>query len=237
MNELQMFNNPEFGKIRTITINSEPYFVGKDVAEILGYANASKALADHVDDDDKLNNESLSSLGQRGGWFINESGLYSLILSSKLPKAKRFKRWVTSEVLPSIRQTGSYNLPQTYTQALEELLIKARENEKLLADNQMMKPKADFYDAVAGSKTAIEMAAVAKVLDVKGVGRNKLFEILREEKVLQQDNIPYQKFIDMGWFRTIEQKYNQNDEIHIRIKTLVYQKGIDGIRKILERGR
>lgn len=232
-----MFNNPEFGKIRTITINSEPYFVGKDVAEILGYANASKALADHVDDDDKLNNESLSSLGQRGGWFINESGLYSLILSSKLPKAKRFKRWVTSEVLPSIRQTGSYNLPQTYTQALEELLIKARENEKLLADNQMMKPKADFYDAVAGSKTAIEMAAVAKVLDVKGVGRNKLFEILREEKILQQDNIPYQKFIDMGWFRTIEQKYNQNDEIHIRIKTLVYQKGIDGIRKILERGR
>ena len=89
-------------------INGEPYFVGKDVAEILGYANTSKALIDHVDDEDKLNNETLSSLGQRGGWLINESGLYSLILSSKLPTAKKFKRWVTSEILPAIRKTGSY---------------------------------------------------------------------------------------------------------------------------------
>ena len=88
MNELQIFKNTEFGEIRTVTIDNEPWFVGKDIAEILGYANASKALADHVDNDDKLNNESLSSLGQRGGWLINESGLYSLVLSSKLPSAK-----------------------------------------------------------------------------------------------------------------------------------------------------
>ena len=100
MNELKIFNNPEFGEIRTIDINGEPWMVGKDVAEVLGYQNPSKALADHVDQEDKLNNESLSSLGQRGGWLINESGLYSLVLSSKLPGAKKFRRWVTSEVLP-----------------------------------------------------------------------------------------------------------------------------------------
>lgn len=106
MNELQIFKNAEFGFVRTITVEGEPYFVAKDVTGILGYANASKAIADHVDEEDKLNNESLSSLGQRGGWLINESGLYSLILSSKMPNAKRFKRWVTSEVLPTIRRHG-----------------------------------------------------------------------------------------------------------------------------------
>lgn len=94
--ELQIFQNAEFGSVRSTMIGGEPFFVGKDVAEILGYVNASKALADHVDDEDKLNNDSLSSLGQRGGWLINESGLYSLILSSKLPAAKRFKRCVSS---------------------------------------------------------------------------------------------------------------------------------------------
>lgn len=110
MNDLRIFNSPEFGEIRTVTIDNEPWFVAKDVTGILGYANASKAIADHVDAEDKLNNESLSSLGQRGGWLINESGLYSLILSSKLESAKKFKRWVTSEVLPSLRKNGSYHM-------------------------------------------------------------------------------------------------------------------------------
>ena len=107
-NQIQIFNNTEFGEIRTMEIAGEPWFVGKDVATALGYTNASKALNDHVDSEDKLNNETLSSLGQRGGWLINESGMYSLILGSKLDGAKRFKRWVTSEVLPSIRKSGAY---------------------------------------------------------------------------------------------------------------------------------
>lgn len=102
------FINEEFGEIRTVIIDGEAWFVGKDITEILGYSNSSKALSDHVDEDDKVNNVSLSSLGQRGGWLINESGLYSLILSSQMPNAKKFKRWVTNEVLPSIRKTGGY---------------------------------------------------------------------------------------------------------------------------------
>lgn len=117
MNELKIFENAEFGQVRTVIMDGEPWFVGKDVARALGYQNASKALADHVEECDKLNNESLSSLGQRGGWLINESGLYSLILGSKLESAKKFKHWVTSEVLPTLRKTGSYEMTKKHKQS------------------------------------------------------------------------------------------------------------------------
>lgn len=113
MGAIKIWENPEFGELRIVDMNGEPWMVGKDVAQALGYQNASKALNDHVDPEDKLNNESLLSLGQRGGWLINESGLYSLVLSSKLPGAKRFRRWVTGEVLPSIRKHGAYMTPDT----------------------------------------------------------------------------------------------------------------------------
>ena len=108
MNEIKIFKNKEFGEIRTVTIDGEPWFVAKDITIALGYSNSSKALIDHVDIEDKLNNVSLSSLGQRGGWLITESGVYSLILSSKLPAAKKFKKWVIGDVLPTIRKTGGY---------------------------------------------------------------------------------------------------------------------------------
>ncbi len=111
-NELKIFENSEFGSVRVVMKNEEPWFVGKDVAEILGYSNPNEAIKDHIDEEDKLNSKTLSScnlnLGQRGGWLVNESGVYSLIISSKLPSAKKFKHWVTSEVLPSIRKHGGY---------------------------------------------------------------------------------------------------------------------------------
>lgn len=158
MNDLQVFTNERLGNVRVVQIKGQPYFVGKDVAEILGYANASKALLDHVDEEDKLNNETLSSLGQRGGWLINESGLYSLILSSKLPKAKEFKRWVTSEVLPSIRKTGGYNANQNdvyKAKRLEVMMMNAKarimkeENKKLelIIKNPNFKSIAKTYSA------------------------------------------------------------------------------------------
>ena len=117
-----VFDNADFGEVRTVVIDGEPWFVGKDVAKCLGYTNPSKALADHVDDDDKLNNKTLSSLGQRGGWLINESGMYALIFGSKLKKAREFKRWVTSEVLPALRKTGHYEVAadQSVNQLLAE---------------------------------------------------------------------------------------------------------------------
>lgn len=153
MNELQVFENQEFGKIRGIEIDGESWLVGKDVAESLGYANPSKALNDHVDPEDKLNNETLSSLGQRGGWLINESGFYSLVMSSRLPGAKKFKRWVTSEVLPSIRRTGAYKvergmavLPQDYASALRALADQVESNRQLEEKNSELEYQNKFLD-------------------------------------------------------------------------------------------
>ena len=108
MQELEIFKNEEFGEIRTLMIDGEPWFVGKDIADILEYRNGSRDINRHIDEEDRFNDKSASSLGQSGGWFINESGLYSLILSSKLPNAKKFKRWITTDILPTIRKTGGY---------------------------------------------------------------------------------------------------------------------------------
>lgn len=236
MNDIKVFENDVFGSVRTIDREGDVWFVGKDVAEILGYTNPSKALADHVDEEDKLNNESLSSLGQRGGWLINESGLYSLVLSSKLPTAKQFKRWITKEVIPSIRKTGGYfATPKTYVEALRALADAEEEKERLALENEEMKPKAEFYDDVTGSSDTIEIGEVAKVLNC-GIGRNKLFDFLRKEKVLMKNNIPKQHFVDEGYFRVIETKYTKpNGDVSINLKTVVYQKGVDYIRKLLKK--
>lgn len=238
MNDIKVFENDAFGSVRTMDMEGEVWFVGKDVAEILGYTNPSKALSDHVDEEDKLNNESLSSLGQRGGWLINESGLYSLVLSSKLPTAKQFKRWITKEVIPSIRKTGGYfATPKTYVEALRALADAEEEKERLALENEEMKPKADFYDNVTGSSDTIEIGEVAKVLNC-GIGRNKLFDFLRKEKVLMKNNIPKQHFVDEGYFRVIETKYTKpNGDVSINLKTVVYQKGVDYIRKLLIKKR
>ena len=242
MNNLQVFTKDEFGTIRTVQLNNETYFVGKDVAEALGYKNTRDALVAHVAEEDK--NTVAISDGNRGNpnqTVINESGLYALIFGSKLESAKRFKHWVTSEILPSIRKHGMYavddliNDPDLAIKAFTALREERNKNKLLMEDVKRMKPKEEFFDAVADSKDAIEIGKVAKVLNFPGIGRNKLFEILRRKGILMKDNIPYQKFIDNGCFRTIEQKYSLPDgETRISIKTLVYQKGVDYIRKVLE---
>lgn len=232
MNEITVFNNENFGDVRTVRIDDEPWFVGKDVAEILGYSNTRDALANHVDAEDKGVAKCDTLGGVQEMAIINESGLYSLILSSKLENAKKFKRWVTSEVIPQIRKTGSYHAPKTYAEALRRLADEAEKMEALQKQNRLMQPKAEFFDAVTDSKTAIPLGDVAKILDM-GIGRNKLFEFLRQKSILTYDNRPYQKYIDAGYFRVIEQKYEVNGEVRINIKTLVFQKGIDWIRKQL----
>ena len=173
-NEIQVFSNQEFGSIRTIEIDDIIYFVGKDVCEVLGYTNPSKALTDHVDEYDKLNNDSLLSLGQRGGWLITESGLYSLVLSSKLPNAKKFKRWVTSEILPTIRKHGAYMTEETLEKALTspdfliQLATKLKEekekNVKLEAKIKEDKPKVEYHDDVINTGNLITTTNISKDL-------------------------------------------------------------------------
>ena len=171
-NQVRIFENEDFGKIRVVDKDGQPWFVGKDITEILGYANASEALIDHVDEDDKLNSKTLLSLGQRGGWFINESGLYSLVLASKLPAAKAFKRWVTSEVLPSIRKHGAYikeeilrkmrNDDVFASQLLDRLYEEQEKNEVLLDCVEELAPKATYFDLVLQSETPVHASIIAK---------------------------------------------------------------------------
>ena len=232
MNDLQIFNNDEFGEIRTVVIDNEPYFVAKDITDRLGFSNGRDAILNHVDEEDRANVAISDGSQDRRMTVINESGLYSLILSSRLPDAKKFRRWVTSEVLPTIRRTGGYHLPQTLSEALQMAADQAKQIEMLEAKNKELEPKGIFYDTVTQSDATTSMADVAKILDM-GVGRNKLFSILKNRKILQPDNKPYQKYIDAGYFKLVEEKYDKGDGVGIYYKTVAKQKGIDFIRKIL----
>ena len=240
-NELTVFENKLFGAFRVIEIDGEPWFFCKDVAECLGYENVSKALSDHIDDEDKLNNKTLSSLGQRGGWLVNESGIYSLIMGSKLPSAKEFKRWVTSEVIPSIRKHGAYMTPDTIELALadpdfiiglatrlKDEQLKTRELQAVIEEQE---PKVKFADALLRSNENITIEDFAKSIagdDVK-TGRNRMYRFLRDRKVLksngQHKNKPYQTFINRGYFLLEEYVYYRHNEDKIGFKTLITPKG------------
>lgn len=208
MNELMVFNNPEFGKIRTVEVDGEPWLVGKDVAVALGYSNTSKAIIDHVDEEDKRFEMLLVSDSRNGNLvktaIINESGLYSLVLSSKLPGAKKFKRWVTSEVLPSIRRNGGYISNQD-SMSPEELMAKAlmvaqktlAEREarlsSLTVENQIMAPKAAYFDELVDRNLLTNFRETAKQLNVPP---KKFVSFLLDRKYIYRDKrgklLPYE---------------------------------------------
>ena len=229
MNEVQLFNF-ENHEVRSLLINSEPWFIGKDVADVLGYSNSRKAMADHVDDEDKKDGVTIrDAIGRnQKAVAINESGLYSLVLSSKLPSAKKFKRWVTSEVLPALRKTGQYQVKELSGQ---ELMAKALiEAQSVLAakDKQIeeMKPKALFADAVATSHTSILVGELAKILKQNGIdmGQKRLFAWLRENGYLIKRqgtdyNMPTQKAMDLGLFEIKEGSYVNGSGVNITTKT------------------
>lgn len=168
MNDIQIFDNKDFGTVRTLTINGEPWFVGIDIATALGYAKPYNAMSTHVEQCDTLKQGIIDSVGrEQQTTLINESGMYALIFGSKLQTAKNFKHWVTSEVLPTIRKQGSYNLPTTYKQALQQLLIQVEENEKLQLENKEMKPKAEYFDNLVDKKLNTCVRDTAKELGIK----------------------------------------------------------------------
>lgn len=233
MSELQIFSNPEFGKIRTIQQGEKTLFCASDIARSLGYSNPNKAVNDHCRAITKCSTPISGKMQDIN--FIPEGDVYRLIAHSKLPSAEKFEHWVFDTVLPSIRKNGGYIAGQenlTPEQIVANALIVAQ-NIISQKDKQIeqMKPKAEFFDAVADSKTAISMNEVSKVLGIKGYGRNNLFEFLRNIGILDRWNVPYQRYVECGWFRVIEQKYSKNGEQCISTKTLVYQKGVDAIRK------
>lgn len=248
MENLQIFNSEEFGQIRTMAINGEPWFVGKDVADILGYKNGSRDINAHVEDEDRRiikSTETVSlDIPSRGVILINESGLYSLILSSKMPNAKKFKHWVTSEVLPSIRGNGAYIAGQENMtpeqimaaglQAAQKIIeSKNQQIEAQKTDIQRMKPKEIFADAVSASHTSILIGALAKIISQNGVhiGQNRLFAWMRENGYLitrrgADYNMPTQKSMEMKLFEIKERTVNNPDgSVRIIRTALVTGKG------------
>jgi anti-repressor protein len=220
--ELTTFSNPSFGSIRTLTIENEPWFVGKDVAEKLGYKRTADAMKDHVDDDDKrfvkVGEIPTLKTSNYGATLINESGLYSLILSSKLPTARQFKHWVTSEVLPAIRKSGSYAVPkgkellalalveannviESMNKENHELKIEVAKRNETIVD---MTPKAIFADRICGATDTISMNELACLITQNGkpIGRNSLFAWMREKGYFfKTSREPKQKWVKSGLFK------------------------------------
>ena len=230
MNELKIFENPEFGEIRTVEVNGEPWFVGKDVAKVLGYIDTSDALKKHIDEEDKLSRCFADSGQSRKMYIINESGLYSLILSSKLPTAKAFKRWVTSEVLPAIRKTGGY-IPTTPQMSEQEIMAKAvqismatiaQQKDAILAlesrnaiQEQIiheMQPKADYTDMILQSKSVVNINQIAKDYGMTAQEMNK---------ILHEIGIQYKQ----GGQWLLYKKYHSNGYTHSETFNITHRDG------------
>ena len=243
MTDLQIFNSPEFGAIRTIVKDGEPWFVGKDVAAALGYEKPTDAVRKHVDVEDRGISKMETPSGAQETTIINESGLYSLVLSSKLPTAKKFKRWVTSEVIPSIRKHGAYMTPDKLEEVLlkPDTLIQLAQNLKAEQEKRMalevkmeeQKPKVLFAESVEAAKTSILIGELAKLLKQNGIniGQNRLFEWLRNNGYLirrqgSDYNMPTQRAMEMGLFEIKETTITHSDgHIHVSKTPKVTGKG------------
>ncbi len=246
MNEIQIFNNPNFGEIRTsLNEKSEPLFCASDVCKALGYSNPRDAVSKHVSEDDVAKCDATDSLGRiQSTSFLNESGLYSLIFGSKLESAKQFKRWVTSEVLPSIRKHGIYATPQTIDDIIAnpenaiKLLttLKEEREQRKIAEAKIAEdaPKVEFHDQIVASDDTCLMRELAKILTQRGfkIGQNRLYELLRNEGILiksgKDKNDPTQHYVEQGIFEVDVKPWKnpKTGENHIRKTTKVTSKGI-----------
>lgn len=249
------FTHDLFGSLTTIKSETgDVYFIGKEVATMLGYSNASKTIDDHVRLKFKmeLNNETLSSLGmqlgQRGATFISEAGLYSLVMKSKKEEAEKFQDWVMDEVLPSIRKTGSYSIkteeqqllslfPNTDVNLVALTANTIRDNKKKDELIKLNAPKVEFANKVASSSDCIDIGTFAKLVsDELDLGRNKMFALLRSKSILMKNNQPYQKYVDNGTFKTVEQTFKTAYGEKISIKTLLTGQGqiklLEKLRKL-----
>ena len=255
MEKMTVFDNEDFGKVRVVGIENEPWFVGKDVAEALGYERGGKAIVDHVDEEDRLMVDGKTQsqfgieLGQRGGWLINESGVYSLILSSKLPKAKEFKRWVTAEVLPTMRKTGGYvtddalfvesyfgDADEATKKFMTAILAEKRKSAQKVKElsDKIEKDATDvsFAQAIKGGKGDILIGELAKLITAAGVkiGRNALFADLRTNGYLckygDSYNFPSARAVKAGWMKFKESyHYDTCGRVRVDYTPIITPKG------------
>lgn len=251
--KIQIFENGNLGMVRVIEVKGEPMFVGSDAATLLGYTNPQKAIRDHVDEDDKLTERIVLSGQTREVVLINESGFYSLVLSSKLPTAKAAKRWVTSEVLPAIRKTGGYMISKA-DDTPEEIMARAllvaqdtmkRKDERIrqlegkvetvIKENNKLRPKAEFMDKVMDADERIDIGQSAKILNLP-FGRNTLFQRLRDMGVFfKNKNEPKQEYVKRGYFVLKEKWIDRNNHDGFMVlKVLVTQKGLEFLANLFK---
>ena len=238
MSNIEIFNNPKFGSVRSLEIDNEPWFVGKDIAEALGYSNASKAVMVHVDDDDKESQVLASDSQNRNvvkskTTLINESGLYSLVLSSKLPEAKEFKHWITHDVIPAIRRTGGYSLqiPQTLPEALRAYADEVEAHEHTKQVLEIAKPKAKVYDEFVDIDHTIGFRELANELRVS---EKELRGMLDDNgwyyKAGHGKRKPYKWVITEGYMKAGDVKSGEWSGVQYRFT----MKGRDEVTKIME---
>lgn len=244
---IQLFENNNFGSIRTVLIDGEPWFVGKDVAAALGYSDTAQAIRKHVEEEDKGVVEMTTPGGIQKITIINEPGIYSLALSSKLPSAKSFQRWITHDVIPTLRTTGVYymQVPKTYPEALRALAAAEEEKAQLKEEKLVLeakiesdKDKVEWAETCELSDDVISFGDYAKVLHKRDgiqIGRNRLFKLARDEQILDERNMPYQTYLDRGWFEVEEYPIRANGEIVLRHTTYITPKGQKGLAKIVKR--
>lgn len=248
MNDIQVFNSEQFGEIRTAGTAQEPIFCAADICRALGYSNGRKAISDHCDEGDVTKRDTPTSSGVQSMTFVNESGMYSLIFGSKLESAKQFKKWVTSDVLPSIRKHGMYateatvesmlNDPenailmlQAYQRERKERLAAQQQVEKLEAQAIEDKPKIIYADAVKGSTSSCLIGELAKMIAQNGypIGEKRLFQWLRDNHYLcsygERFNQPYQQYIEQGLFTMKQNVFSVDGEMRTRNTTKVTGKG------------
>lgn len=248
-NNVKVFENTEFGELEILLINGKEYFPATQCAKILGYSNPRKAVIDHCKKDGVTNHDAIDKLGRTQQMkFINESNLYRLIVSSKLPAAEKFERWVFDEVLPTIRKTGGYvsdddlfvNTYLPYADDNIKNLFKLQLNtiRQLNSKIKQDEPLVSFATHIQTSKDCISMNDMSKLANKNGIniGRNRLFSFLREKKVLNQQNVPYQKYLDnQPWFQVTERTYYVYGDAHISLTTRVTPKGQIGIIRMLKK--
>lgn len=246
-NNIQVFNNDRFGEVRSVVKDGEPWFVAVDVCKALEIKNNRDALG-RLDDDEKgvVSTDTLG--GEQEVGVVNESGLYTLVLGSRKPEAKAFKRWITHDVIPAIRKTGGYIqgeesmsdddlIARALVMAQKKIELREQQLKEKDAQLELQKPKVVFADHVTDSDNAIDMGTFAKYAQKQGItmGRNTLFKWLRDQGVLMDNNVPYQRYLNAGWFRVIENIYNSGSGQYTTPKTLVTGKGqvalINYIRK------
>lgn len=232
--DLSMFTYDE-ARVRVTVMNSEPWFVAKDVCDVLQHRSPSQAVS-RLDEDEKGITTVITPGGPQQMGIVSESGLYSLILTSRKPQAKAFKRWVTRSVLPQIRRTGHYvpqrqTLPQTYLEALEALVASEREKQRMTERVQTLVPKARAYDRLLSGDHAQTVEQVGKSF---GLGRNRMFALLREHRVLRKNNLPYQQYLERGYFRVRQVPTTRKSEIVHVAQTLVTPQGIEFIGRLLD---